>query len=81
MMGQLVVFQEDKNGSFDFTLRFERSVLAIIPSSIVLLFSLVRLQMLHAKPRIIQGSILKYLKLVSMCHAFAIITYKSNVKL
>ncbi|KAF4817470.1 ABC transporter FUM19 [Colletotrichum siamense] len=62
-MGQLVVFQEDKHGSFDFTLQFERSVLAIIPSSIVLLLSLVRLQMLHAKPRIIQGSILKYLKL------------------
>ncbi|KAL3291830.1 ABC transporter, partial [Colletotrichum asianum] len=63
MMGQLFVFQEEKHGSFDFTLQFERSVLAIIPSSMVLLLSLVRLQMLHAKPRIIQGSILKYLKL------------------
>ncbi|KAF4899270.1 ABC transporter atnG [Colletotrichum fructicola] len=62
-MGQLVVFQEDKHGSFDFTLQFERSVMAIIPSSVVLLLALIRLQMLHAKPRIIEGSHLKYLKL------------------
>ena len=49
---------------FDFTLLFEQSFLSVVPSSLFILISIVRLQILWAKPQKVGGVSLQQLKLV-----------------
>ncbi|KAK4669961.1 uncharacterized protein QC763_207550 [Podospora pseudopauciseta] len=53
-------------GDFDFTLKFEKIFLAIIPAAIFIALSLPRIVQLHRKPGIVGGVILRYLKLISI---------------
>ncbi|KAF3803885.1 ABC transporter FUM19 [Colletotrichum gloeosporioides] len=48
---------------FDFTLQFERSILSVLPASVVLVLAVCRLYSLYARPRRIQGRILEVSKL------------------
>lgn len=51
-------------GDFDFTIRFERIFLAIIPTSIFIALSIPRIAFLLQKPKIVGAVWLQFLKLV-----------------
>ncbi|KAF2175191.1 P-loop containing nucleoside triphosphate hydrolase protein [Zopfia rhizophila CBS 207.26] len=50
-------------GDFDFTIKFERIFLAIIPASVFVALSLTRLAYLLSKPRIVSAATLQFVKL------------------
>lgn len=51
-------------GDFDFTQKFERIVLSIIPNSVYIALVLTRLVVLAQRPKIVAGEFLKLSKLV-----------------
>jgi ATP-binding cassette, subfamily C (CFTR/MRP), member 1 len=52
-------------GNFDFTIKFERIFLAIIPASVFIALSLTRLVYLLARSRIVGDVTFQFVKLVS----------------
>ncbi|KAF7548959.1 hypothetical protein G7Z17_g6711 [Cylindrodendrum hubeiense] len=50
-------------GDFDFTQKFERIFLSIIPAAVFVAAAITRLAVLSQRPRIVEGRILQYLKL------------------
>lgn len=52
-------------GDFDFTQKFERIILAILPASIFIALTLARVAALVQRPRVVGGLIFQYVKLVS----------------
>ncbi|KAF4858699.1 ABC transporter atnG [Colletotrichum siamense] len=56
-------FEGRESRIFDFTLPFERSILSVLPASVVLVLAVYRLCSLHARPRRIQGRVLEVSKL------------------
>lgn len=52
-------------GDFDFTQKFERIVLSIIPAAVFIAAAVADVAVLAQKPRIATGNLLKYTKLVS----------------
>ena len=53
-------------GDFDFTIKFEKIFLSIIPAAVFIAISLSRVVYLSQKPTIVSGSILRALKLVRL---------------
>jgi hypothetical protein len=53
-------------GDFDFTQKFERIVLSIIPASVFVACAVARIVVLWRRKRIVNGNFLKYSKLVRL---------------
>lgn len=51
-------------GDFDFTQKFERIFLSIIPAAVFVAAALARVTVLSQRPQIVGGAIFQYLKLV-----------------
>ena len=57
---------EGCRGDFDFTQKFERIILSIIPAAVFVAAALARVAVLSQNKRIVGGVVFQYLKLV--CH-------------
>lgn len=56
---------------FDFTLRFEQVIFAVVPSCIFLVFSIPRIAYLVRKPLVVTGKLFQGFKLVSLNTKFS----------
>lgn len=55
---------EGCRGDFDFTFRFQRIILGIVPAAIFIPIALIRVASLAFKPRIVDGKTQQFIKLV-----------------
>lgn len=64
---------EGCRGDFDFTFRFQRIFLNIVPAAIFISIALLRVASLVFKPRIVGGKLQQFTKLVGRSLSFSVI--------